>query len=179
MKKVVFIIAFRDFKDEEYFQPKEILEGAGVEIKTASAEKGIATGAEGGEAEIDFLVSEINPTDYDAVVFIGGPGALKYLDNDVSYELAKKTIAAGKILAAICISPVILAKAGVLKNKKATVWSSPLDKNPVKILKENGAVYEDKPVVLDGKILTANGPSAAAEFGGKLIDLFKNNELDK
>ena len=173
MKKVVFIIAFRNFKDEEYFQPKEILEQAGMEIKTASTEKGTAIGVEGGEVEIDFLVSEINPADYDAVVFVGGPGALKYLDNDICYEVAQKTMEAGKILAAICVAPVILAKAGVLKNKKTTVWSSPLDKNPVKILKENGAIYQDEPVVIDGKILTAHGPAAAQEFGKKLVNLLK------
>lgn len=170
---VIIIIAFRDFKDEEYFKPREILEKNNIEVKTASTEKGLAIGVEGGETEIDFLVSEINPFDFDAVVFVGGPGALKYLDNNVSYEIAKKTISAGKILAAICISPVILAKAGVLKNKKTTVWSSPLDRNPIKILKENGAIYEDKPVVLDGKILTAHGPSAASEFGEKLVELLK------
>jgi len=168
---VIIIIAFRDFKDEEYFKPKEILEKNNIEIKTVSTERGLAIGVEGGETEIDFLVSEINPADFDAVVFIGGPGALKYLDNNVSYEIAQKTISAGKILAAICISPVILARAGVLKNKKATVWSSELDKSPVKILKENGAIYEDKPVVLDAKILTANGPSAAQKFGEKLVSL--------
>jgi len=171
MKKVVFIIAFRDFKDEEYFQTREILEKNNIEVKTASTERGLAIGAEGGEAEIDLLVSEINPADYDAVVFVGGPGALKYLDNNISYEIAQKTITVGKILAAICVSPVILAKAGVLKNKKATVWSSPLDRNPIKILKQNGAIYEDKPVVLDGNIITANGPSAAVEFGEKLVGL--------
>jgi protease I len=168
---VIIIIAFRDFKDEEYFKTREILEKNNIGVKTASAEKGLAIGVEGGEIEIDFLVSEINPFDFDAIVFIGGPGALKYLDNNVSYEIAQKTITAGKILAAICISPVILAKAEVLKNKKACVWSSPLDRNPVKILKENGAIYEDKPVVIDGKILTANGPSAAVEFGEKLVGL--------
>jgi len=170
---VLIIIAFRDFKDEEYFKPREILKKNNIEVKTASTEKGLAIGVEGGEAEIDFLVSEINPADYDAVVFVGGPGALKYLNNEISYEIAKKTITAGKILAAICISPVILAKAGVLKNKKITVWSSELDKSPIKILKENGAIYEDKPVVLDAKILTAHGPSAASEFGEKLVELLK------
>ena len=168
---VIIIIAFRDFKDEEYFKPREILEKNGIEFKTASNERGLAIGVEGGEIEIDFLISEINPADYDAVVFIGGPGALKYLDNNISYEIAQKTISAGKILAAICISPVILARAGVLKNKKATVWSSELDKSPIKILKQNGTIYEDKPVVLDAKILTANGPLAASEFGEKLVRL--------
>jgi protease I len=63
-----------------------------------------------------------------------------------------------------------LAKAGVLKGKKATVWSSSLDRGPVKILKENGVIYEDKDVVQDGKIITANGPGAAEEFGQKLAE---------
>jgi protease I len=66
---------------------------------------------------------------------------------------------------------VILAKAGVLKEKRATVWSSPLDRGPVRILKENGAIYEDKDVVQDGKIITANGPGAAEEFGQKLVEI--------
>lgn len=171
MKKVVFIIAFRDFRDEEYFVSKEILGKNNLEIKTASTERGVALGVAGGEMEVDLLVSEINPNDFEGFVFVGGPGALEYLDNEISYNLTQEIVSQDKILGAICISPVILAKAGVLKDKRATVWSSPLDRNPVKILKENGAVYEDKPVVIDGKIVTANGPSAASEFGQKLADL--------
>lgn len=171
MKKIVMIIAFRDFRDEEYFIPKEILEAAGAEIKTASKERGTAIGVEGGEAKVDFLIEEINPANFDAIVFIGGPGALRYLDNEKSYQLAKATIKADKILSAICIAPAILAKAGVLQGKKATVWSSPLDKSAVKILKEKGTIYQPDSVVVDGKIVTANGPLAAKEFAQKLIEI--------
>lgn len=172
-KKVAMIIAFRDFRDEEYFLPKEILEKAGVEIKTVSTEKGTALGADGGEVEVDLLISDINISDFEAVVFIGGPGALKYLDNENSYRVARETISQEKILAAICISPVILAKAGVLSGKKATVWSSPMDRSPVRTLEEKGATYEDKPVVVDGKIITANGPAAARQFGEAIIEALK------
>ncbi len=164
-KKIVMIIAFKDFRDEEYFVPKDILEKAGIEVKTASNKMGTAIGADGGEAEVDLLVSEINPADFDAIIFVGGPGCLKNLDNENSYQLARKTIAEDKVLAAICISPVILAKAGVLKDKKATVWSSSLDRSSVEILKENGAIiYEAQEIVIDGKIITANGPDAAGDF---------------
>ena len=168
-KKVAMIIAFRDFKDEEYFVPKEILEKAGVEVKTVSNEIGQAIGVGGGDTHVDLLLENLNPADVDAVVFVGGPGAIKDMDNENSYALTRATIAQGKVLAAICISPVILAKAGVLKGKKATVWSSALDISPVKILKENGAVYEAKSVVKDGKIITANGPTAAEEFGQVIL----------
>lgn len=169
-KRIVMVIAFQGFRDEEYFVPKEILERAGVEVKTASIKLGIAMGDEGGEASIDFLISAIRPEEFDAVIFVGGPGCLQYLDNDDAYHLARETVSQNKILAAICISPVILAKAGVLKEKKATVWNSPLDKTPLKILEENGAEYIDKDVVRDGKIITANGPSAAEEFAQKILE---------
>lgn len=168
-KKIAIIAAFKNFRDEEYFVVKEILESAGAEIKTASNKKGVAFGADGGEAMVDFLISEVNPLDFDAIVFIGGPGALENLDNEDSYRLARETILQNKVLGAICVSPVILAKAGVLKNKKATVWSNPLDKKPIRILKKEGAVFQDKPVASDGKIITANGPAASRDFANALI----------
>ena len=174
--KIIFVIAFRDFRDEEYFTPKEILAAASFEIKTASNKKGTAVGADGGEAEVDFLVSEVNPADFDAVVFVGGPGCLKNLDNEESYNLARETIAKNKILAAICISPIILAKAGVLKGKKATVWTSPMDKSAIKVLEENGVIYQNKAVVSDGKIITADGPSSAKEFGEKIIEALTSSK---
>jgi len=188
-KKIAMIIAFRDFRDEEYFVPKDILKGAGVEIKTVSTQEGTAIGADGGEVEIDLLISEINIAEFadlqsksshnsiqsissfNGIVFIGGPGALKYLDNEDSYKLARDTIAQDKVLAAICISPVILAKAGVLEGKKATVWSSPMDKEPIRTLKDYGAVYQDMPVVVDGKVITGNGPAAAKRFAEAIVML--------
>ena len=169
-KKVAMIIAFRDFRDAEYFVPKEILEKAGAKITTVSTKTGTAIGADGGDTEVDLLIENLNVADFDAIVFIGGPGCLEYLDNENSYKVVRETITQNKILGSICISPVILAKAGVLKEKRATVWSSPLDRGPVRILKENGAIYEDKDVVQDGKIITANGPDAAEEFGKKLVE---------
>ncbi|MDP2864459.1 MAG: DJ-1/PfpI family protein [bacterium] len=188
-KKIAMIIAFRDFRDEEYFVPKDILEGAGVEIKTVSTQEGTAIGADGGEVEIDLLISEINIDEFadlqgksshdsiqsissfDAVVFIGGPGALKYLDNEDSYRVAKETVLQDKPIAAICISPVILAKAGVLEGKQATVWSSPMDREPVRTLKDYGAVYQDLPVVIDGKVITGNGPASAKRFAEAIVML--------
>lgn len=188
-KKIVIIVAFKDFRDEEYFVPKGILEEAGAEIKTASTEKGTAIGADGGEVVVDLLVKDLNPGEFDdlqrksshnsiqsislfdAVVFIGGPGCLKYLDNEDSYKVVKETISQGKVLASICISPVILAKAGVLAGKKATVWSSPTDKSAIKILEDKGAIYQDISVVMDGKIVTAAGPQAAEKFAETIAEV--------
>jgi protease I len=171
-KKAVMIIAFREFRDAEYFIPKEILERAGIEVKTASNKSGTAIGADGGDTKVDLLVSQIDPADFDAIIFVGGPGCLDALDNEDSYKVARETVSQNKVLAAICISPVILAKAGVLKGKRATVWND-FAKTQAKILEKEGAIFEDKPVVVDGKIVTANGPEAAKEFGNAILELLK------
>jgi protease I len=170
-KKVTLIIAFENFKDEEYFIPREVLEKAGIEVVTASNFKGTAQGVSGGQAPIDVSLDELKVVDYDAIAFIGGPGALKNLDHQTSYQIAQEAVKHDKILGAICISPVILAKAGLLQNKKATVWSSTLNKEPVKILRENGANYQENDVVVDGKIITGNSPAAAEKFSQAIIRL--------
>ncbi len=169
-KKIAMLIAFRNFRDEEYFIPKSIFFRAGAKIITVSAEKGTAIGVEGGEARVDILLDDLRVSDFDAIVFIGGEGALKNLDNEKSYEIARKAIETGKILGAICISPVILANAGVLKGKKATVWSGPLNRGGIKLLKQEGAIYQDELIVVDGKIITGNGPLAAKKFAQTIIE---------
>jgi protease I len=174
-KSVVMVVAFRDFRDEEYFVPKKIFEENGIKITTASSSLGKAIGKLGGDTEIDVLIENINVDNYDAVIFIGGPGAYNYFENKVMHQIAQETIEKNKILAAICIAPVILAKSGVLKGRNATVWSSLLDKSAIKILKDNGAFFKDESVVVDGRIITASGPSAAEEFANKIINLLKQN----
>jgi protease I len=176
-KKILMVLAFRGFRDEEYFIPKEILEKAGYDVKVASNKTGVAVGADGGEAGVDFLVPEVSPEDFEAVVFVGGLGCLKNLDNEDSYKLIRETVKNDKILGAICISPVILAKAGVLNGKDTTVWSDAMDKSAIKILEKNGAIYQKIPVAADGKTVTACGPEAAEDFAEKISEILK--EIDK
>ncbi len=169
-KKAALIIAFKDFRDEEFFRTQEVLFSGEIEMKYVSTEKGTAVGADGGEVFVDLTIDDLKVEEFDAIVFIGGPGALKYLDNEKSYKLAKEAVEKNKIVAAICISPTILAKAGVLNGKKVTVWHSSLDKSPIDILRKNGAEFIDERIVQDGNIITGNGPEASQEFGQKILE---------
>jgi len=171
MATILYVIAKEGFRDEEYFIPREVLKAAGHTVVTASNEKAgaVAVGSHGGEAHIDVNVADMKATAFDAMAFAGGPGAVAHLDNEQSYRLIRETVAAGKLLGAICIAPTILAKAGALQGKKATVWTSPADKDPIAILENNGAEYIDAPVIGDGNIVTANGPKAARAFGEVLV----------
>jgi len=169
MKNLLFIIASEGFRDAEYFVPAQMLREAGHQISLASdidAGKQ-AKGADGAQTIVDYNINDIDISNFDAIVFVGGPGALKHLDNDTCYKIAQTALEKNKLLAAICIAPVILAKAGVLKDKNATVWTDETDKSASKILEENGAKYTDQPVVKDN-VVTANGPDAAEIFGQTL-----------
>jgi len=173
MRKIAIIIAPKDFKDEEYFVPKQVFESQNWQVHTVSYKFGTALGSDGGQVKIDVLARNLKPENYDAIVFAGGLGAFEYIDNSEAHRIAQETVKANKVLAAICIAPVILAQAGVLKNKKATVWSSSLDKKAIQKLEANNAVYVNKGVVEDSKIVTANGPKAAKKFAELIVKLLE------
>ncbi len=164
MKKVVMIIAQDDFRDEELLQPKEILERSGIEVKVASTSLSQAKGMLGAKVKPDILVSDINIIDFDALVFVGGIGASCYWDDPLAHQLIQEAFNTNRIIAAICIAPVTLAKAGILKGKRATVFSSEASQ-----LKSAGANYTGRAVEKEGNIITASGPSAAQEFGQELV----------
>jgi protease I len=165
MAKVLFVIAHDGFRDEECFDTKEVLKDQ--EVIIASTEISPATGSLGGQITPDITIDDaLNRIDeFDAVVFVGGPGANVYFDNPTAHKIAQS---AKNVLAAICIAPVTLAKAGVLKGKRATVWDDGQG-TQAKILKENGATYVAEDVVVDDNLITANGPKAATKFGEAIL----------
>ena len=168
-RKAILIIAFQDFQDQEYQQTRQELELVGIEVKVASSSLGIANGKFGAQVNIDMLIKQIDVNQFDAVVLIGGPGMTAYLRHPGLFNLARSIVNQKKILAAICIAPEILANAGVLQGKQATVWSSLDYQQPIQILKKGGARYLDQSVVIDEQIITANGPASAKDFGKAIV----------
>ncbi len=167
-KKAVLIIAHERFRDEEFLEPKRILEEGGVEVAVASSSLGTATGMLGARAEPDILLEDVRSEDYDAIVFIGGNGASEYWNNPTAHSVAKEALGKGKLLGAICVAPVTLANAGLLEGKRATVFDSEIGK-----IKAMGAIYTGAGVERDGDIITCQGPSYAAEFGEALLSALK------
>ena len=158
MSKALLVIAPENFRDEEYFHTKEELEKAGVETITASRSVGTCTGMMGGTAEAELGLRDVSVDDYDAIIFVGGGGSAIYFNNPVALDIAKK--ASGKVVAALCIAPTILANAGLLNGVKATAFSSEEG-----AMRAKGAQWTGEDVTVDGKIITANGPAAARKFG--------------
>jgi protease I len=167
-KKIVMIIAPQNFRDEELLEPKKILTEKGAKVTVACASLETAKGMLGAEVKPDMLSSEIKPEDWDAIILIGGTGASHYWDDSSVHSMLNEAVKQNKIVGAICIAPVTLANAGILSGKKATVFSSEMQK-----LTNKGAECTGKDVERDGKIITASGPQAAKEFGNAIAQALK------
>ena len=169
-KSVLLVIAKDQFRDEEYFEPKEILKHAGFKVVTASSHTGPCKGKLGEDALAEISVKDAASKIFDAVVFCGGGGAAQYIDDPDANELINHALKTSEILAAICLAPSILAHAGVLKGIEATAWE-----DQEQDLIEHGAIWNHQPVIISKHIsgttiITGNGPMSASEFGEALKD---------
>jgi protease I len=168
MAKVLMVIAPERFRDEELFITKEELEKDGHETVIASTTRGDCPGSRGGFASAALTLAEVRTEDYDAVVFVGGGGSKIYFANEEALRIAKEMYKRKTVVAAICLAPVILANAGVLKGKNATVAGT-----EARTLESKGAKYTGPGVTVDGNIVTGNAPKSSRLFGQKINELLK------
>ncbi len=169
-KNILMVVAPKDFEDVEFYTPKTLLEINGANVTVASTTS-TALGLNGSTCTTDIMISNAKAKDYDAIVIVGGTGVIGSLWDDKDLRnLLKDADKEKKMIAAICAAPPILARAGLLKNKKATMfpWS-----DGIKELTKNGAKHVDKEVVVSGNIVTGRNPDASVAFGLKLCEELK------
>ncbi len=170
------MVALADgFEDIEAITPIDILRRAGVKVDTVGVVGSVITSNQGIRVMVDKRISEVNPDEYDGIILPGGnPGYINLGRTAKLIEILKKMDSQGKLIAAICGSPAVLAKAGVLENKKATISPG--------MEKEIPYPRPDR-VVVDGNVITSQSPGTAMEFSlalvEKLVGRNKVSELRK
>jgi protease I len=158
-KKALIVTPQRDFTDEELFQTKFALEAAMVDVLVASSRAGRLVGTGGTVGQADLGVGQVNLEEFDAIVFIGGPGVVTFASNARVQELAKQAVALRKVVAASGTAPIILANAGLLKSARVTSLGTQQT-----LLAMAGAIYTGAAVEKDGTLITSTGPLAVTEF---------------
>ena len=164
-KKVALIIPSADFRDDELIETRRALETAGAETIVASSKRGAIRGMLGNVVEATVPLSGLRVDDYDAIVFIGGPGVVEYFDDATAKSIARCAATQHKVLAAISAAPTILANAGALTGRRATAFFSEQEK-----LQQGGAVFTSLPLERDALIITCSGPAAAPQFGRAIAE---------
>lgn len=170
-RKVAVIIAPENFRDEEFTIPHAHFSSKGIKSIVASTRKGECRGSGGTRAEASLSLGEVRASDFDAVFFVGGPGTPVVRASNESIRIAKEFAAAGKLVSAICWAPTILAKAGVLAGKRATVWfghDPEYGMDTGKVLERFGASYTGEQMTADGIFITADGPRSAKMLAEEL-----------
>jgi len=168
-RKILLIVSEEGFRDSELTDPRDYFLEAGASVEVASTDPSRATGVGGLTLDPDLGLDQARATDYDAVVFIGGPGSKTYLWNSqAAAKLAKDAYESQEVVAAICLSPVVLARAGILQGVSVTGFD---DEELRGELGKAGAGYTGSGVEVDGKIVTANGPAAAKDFAAAIAQI--------
>lgn len=168
MVKVLMIIAQYGFRDEELYDALEIFETAGYKTDIASQTKEEAKGMLGAIIKPNITYKEAKPYEYDAVVVVGGRGSMALAENQDVINIVKGAYERQKVVGAICLAPMVLAKAGLLKGRKATVS---LCQDSIRLFKQLGIELVSDDVIATGLIVTANGPAATKKFAKKISEM--------
>lgn len=164
---MVYVILADGFEEIEAIEPIDIMRRAGIEVKTAALQNKVVTGAHNIPVTADIAIDEIEPEKMDLLMLPGGAGhELLDASNDV-HGLLNYALTNGIYIAAICASPSILGKKMMLEGKKATCFPG-FEKYLY------GAEIVSDSAVVDGKIITARGAGAAADFGFAIVELLKD-----
>ena len=169
MAKVVIILA-DGFEELEAVAIIDVLRRAGIGIVSAGLHEGPVSSARQIKVIPDTLIDTITSDDFDMLVLPGGmPGASNLNADERVGGLIRDFNRKGKMMGAICAAPFVLANAGILDGKRVTSYPSFKDKL-------GAAIYEEKPVVEDGNILTSRGPGTALSFALAIVEKLAGKE---
>ncbi|HVU19175.1 MAG TPA: type 1 glutamine amidotransferase domain-containing protein [Tepidisphaeraceae bacterium] len=166
----ILIIATNGFEQKELEIPRDSLRRAGAAVDVASPDGKEIMGWDekdwGRKADVDLKISDVEPDSYHALVIPGGvinPDKLR-IDED-AMRVVKAFLNDGKIVAAICHGPWLLAQADALKGRRATSY-----KSIRKDIENAGAHWVDEEVVADRGIITSRNPGDLGAFAAKIIE---------
>ena len=169
---MVVVFLAEGFEEVEALAPVDILRRAGVAVKLAGVTGAMVTGSHGICVKTDLPAEEVDPAGLQAMMLPGGlPGTLNLEKSPAVQACIDSCVEQGKLVAAICAAPSILAHKGLLKGKKATAFPS-----FQKDLEEGGAILSGAYVVRDGQFLTGRGMGVAPQFGLALASALAGEE---
>lgn len=159
------LVLFADGSEElEAITVVNILRRAGLTVTLAGLDAGTVRGSRNINIAPDSTLDEALHDNFDMIVLPGGmPGTKHLRDDERVIQLVQKMSLQGKLIAAICAAPSVLACAGLLEGKQATCYPGYLDEF-------QNIQLQTSAVVQDGNIITSRGPGTAMDFALVLVE---------
>lgn len=164
----VLIVSADNFEDSELLVPYYRLREEEIEVDIASMRKGKIRGKRGYEVEVDKTLEEVRSRDYDLLILPGGKAPEAIRKEEEAVKIAKDFFEENKPVSAICHGPQLLVTADLLKGRHATCSKSVAEE-----LKDAGAIYEDREVIVDGNLITSRQPSDLPAFLRETMNMLK------
>lgn len=162
MKKIA-VLCKDGFEEIEALTPVDVLRRANVHVDLVGMDDLKVTSSHQITIQLDCVFND-QIKEYDGIVIPGGlPGATNLRDDARVIEIVQQFNQEYKLIAAICAGPIVLAKAGILKDKICTC-------SPGFETQLTGANYQEAIVQKDDHIITGKGPAAALEFGYTILE---------
>ena len=164
--KRVAVLTHNDYEDLELWYPVLRLREEGAEVVMVGPKKGSEhRGKHGLIATADAGIEDVKADEFDVVVIPGGysPDHMRRIPEMV--EFVRTAGERGKLIAAICHAPWMLASAGLARGRRLTSFFSIKDD-----MVNAGADWVDEPVVHDSNIITSRYPGDLPVFCRKIID---------
>lgn len=155
---VLIFLPEKDFNEQEYLIISNHLLKSNYKNFIVSDSTSVCVGSNGMKVKNDVQLYNVHHENFSGLIIVGGNGTRNYWNNKLLQSIVKKFYDNKKIIGAICSAPVVLAKAGLLK-EKATCFID--DK---KELEKEGIEFQNTPVYVENKIVTAQNPQASSEF---------------
>jgi 4-methyl-5(b-hydroxyethyl)-thiazole monophosphate biosynthesis len=167
MSLSVFVILAEGFEEIEAITPIDVLRRAGLDVTTIGLSGQTVTGAHGIALVADRTWNEVATLLPDVLLLPGGMPGSKHLGVHTGLrEMAKRVADSDRWLAAVCAAPALtLGNWGLLSGRKATCYPGCESHFPPDV------EYQQVPVVIDGRIVTASGVGATMEFSLQLVEL--------
>ncbi|MBL7115333.1 MAG: DJ-1/PfpI family protein [Kiritimatiellae bacterium] len=143
----------------------DVLRRAAWNVTMASIDNSEITASRGVRLLADKTFDAIDPTDYDVLLIPGGMGGTQRLQKHQGVLEAIRTFSDhAKWIGAICAGPLVLQSAGILEEKLVTCHPGVRDQL-------TAPRESNSRVVVDGRIVTSQGPGTAFEFALRFIEL--------
>ncbi len=150
------------FSEIEAFTVIDVLRRAAIDVTVAGLASKMVEGSHKTRVFADKKLDEVRADSYDAIVLPGGPGYRQMMNSKMLLGMTADFNKKGKLVAAICAAPLVLAKSGVLEKRTATVYPG---------LERFIPRPRDGKVVVDGNVVTAKSPGAAVLFSLKIVEM--------
>ncbi|MBE6934717.1 MAG: DJ-1/PfpI family protein [Ruminococcaceae bacterium] len=165
---MVYMLLGTGFEETEAIAPLDLLRRAGIDVLTVGINGKTVFGGHRIGIETDISLSEVDLTQMEMVVIPGGLGGVASIRaSQQAMDILRFAGENGKLVAAICAGPTVLADLGITDGKKVTCY--PGCENSM----GNASVQENLPCVQDGNVITGTSAGCAIPFGLALIAALK------